>query len=311
MIPRAALLSVPVLSLAAALSCGSRTGVTPSKNGVRPGVVAAAGADDVDVATVARIAAAEQVAPSVAVERAVDDALVAAEARRLYGDGRARQARRSALARTLLETFVEDARRRGPPTDDEVAQATRKRWWELDRPRLLRTTHAVVLVKNPADEARARALIGRIAERVAGISDPVAFKLAAAAVPTEGLEVRVEDLPPITSDGTIIDVDAPEPKAPTGAILPGFATAAFAIPALGSESPIVHTDYGYHVILAVASIPEHRVPLEERRSLLAKDVRNARASASYDAALAHAKSIDAVAYERSAVDTMLQVKAVP
>jgi hypothetical protein len=296
MTSRRTVLSSWTLACTLLLSCGSRPDGVPAIARVPAGAVAVVGDDSIDAATVLHIATAQQVAAKVAADRAVSDALVAADAKRRYGEASVRQARRGALARTLLEGFANEARRRGAPTDDEVARETQKRWWELDRPRLLRTTHAVVLVKNPGDETRARIVIGRIADRVSGISNPAAFKARVAGVPSDGLEVR------------IVDVDAPQLKAPGSALLPAYADAAFAIPAVGRTSPVVHTSYGYHVILAVESIPEHRVPLEERRTRLAVDVVNARATALYDAALAHARSLDAVVYERSAVDTMLQVQ---
>jgi parvulin-like peptidyl-prolyl isomerase len=93
--------------------------------------------------------------------------------------------------------------------------------------------------------------------------------------------------------------------------VPDFVAAAFAIPAVGRASPVVHSQFGYHVILAVASIPEHRVPLEERRTLVTADVLHDRATARYDDALAHAKSVDPVVIERSAGDSMLQVRTAP
>jgi hypothetical protein len=295
------------ISVAAAAACGGRTEVAPAPKATVASTVATVGDDVIDVETVAAIAAALHVSPRDALERAISDALVAAEGKRRYGPSAAHHARRGALSRTLLESFEAEARRRGPPTDEEVAKATQKRWWELDRPPLLRTTHAVVIVKQPADDSRAKAVATRIAERVAGISDPAAFRTAVNAVPTDGLEVKVEDLPPFTRDGTALDMDSPQPR-PQGTFLSDFVDAAFAIPAVGRTSPVVHTQFGYHVILAVASIPEHRVPLEERRSIVTAEVVNDRATARYDEALAHSRSRDPVVIERSAGDSMLQIR---
>jgi hypothetical protein len=305
--PRKGSFALTILLVAA---CGGRKEVEPAPKATAASTVAAVADDVIDAETVAAIAGALEVSPREALDRAVADAIAAAEGKRRYGPAAAHQARRSALSRTLLEGFEAEARHLGPPSDDEVAKATQKRWWELDRPPLLRTTHAVVMVKQPADDARARAVAARIAERVAGISDPTAFRAAASAVPADGLEVRVEDLPPFTRDGIALDPDAPQPR-PQGSFLSDFVAAAFAIPAVGRTSKVVHTEFGYHVILAVASIPEHRVPLEERRTLVTADVLNERATARYDEALAHSRSLDPVVIERSAGDSMLQVRTAP
>jgi len=236
--------------------------------------------------------------------------VVAASARERLGEDRVRAARRGALARALLEMFASDARQKGPPTDAEVAEATEKRWWELDRPPLLKTTHAVALMKKPADDARARTVAARIAERVAGISDPAPFRVAAMAVPSDGLEVRVEDLPPFRRDGVQLDAEAPQ-AGPRGSVVSEYVEAAFAIPALGRTSPVIRTEFGYHVILAVAWTPEHRVSLEDRRTQLADEIINGRALASSNAALAHAKSLEPVTVERSAVGSMMLVQPTP
>ncbi len=308
MSPRSALMVLTTLMVAS--SCGGQTEGAHSPKANRASTVATVGDDAIDADTVAAIAAELHLSPRAALEHAIADAVVAAEGRRRFGPSAAHAARRGALSRQLLESLEAGARSLGPPSDEEVAKATQKRWWELDRPPLLRTTHAVVLVKKPEDDARAKAVAGRIAERVAGISDPAAFKAAASAVATDGLEVKVEDLPPFARDGTALEPDSPEAR-PQGTFVPDFVAAAFAIPAVGRASPVVHTQFGYHVILAVASIPEHRVPLEERRALVTADVLNDRATARYDEALAHAKSVDAVVIERSAGDSMLQVRTAP
>jgi hypothetical protein len=294
--------------LGALFGCGEGGSSRPRQ--VLKNAVAAVGDEVIDAATVTRVATAQNVDPRRALDQVVSDAVIAASAAERLGQDRVRQVRRGALARALLELLAEDVRQKGPPSDTEVAEATEKRWWELDRPPLLRTTHAVAMTKKPGDDVRARAVAARIAERVAGISDPAAFRMAATSVPSDGLEVRVEDLPPMRRDGIQVDADSPQ-AGPRGSTVREYVEAAFAIPAVGRTSPVIRTEYGYHVILAVSWTPEHRVPVEERRKMLADEIINGRALASMNAALAHAKSLEPVSVERSAVESMMLVRMGP
>jgi len=274
--------------------------------------VARVGEESIDLATVQRIESSQQLSPSAALDVAVTDALLAAAAGERSGVAAVRQARRSALARLLLEELQREAEARGSPTDEEVAAATERRWWELDRPPLLKTTHAVVVVKGTGEDKAAHALANRIAAAVSGISDPSAFKTAAKAVPKGDFDVHVEDLEPVARDGRVVNPDAPPPPGSTvGQYAPSFVEAAYAIPAIGKQSPVVRTEFGYHVILAVRAIPERRVPLEERRAKLAEEIVERRTVQERDALLARARDRDRVDVERSALEYTERVKASP
>src|SRR6185503_10111426 len=113
--------------------------------------------------------------------------------------------------RALLQELSRAASDQGPPTDAEVAAATERRFWELDQPTLLRTTHAVVVPEKPEDDGRARALAERIHAAVASASDAASFRVAAEAIPTGGLEVKVQDLDPVARDGRALDPAKPTP----------------------------------------------------------------------------------------------------
>jgi len=265
------------------------------------GVAARVDGDSISTAFVRDVANAENVTLPEARRRAVSDALFAAEARDRFGPFAARAAERRGEARALLDDVSRRAEATGPPTDAEVEAATERRFWELDRPTLLRTTHACVLVKDPKDDGPARVLAERIFAAVAHTSDPQAFRAAALAVPRSRLDVRVEDLLPVAEDGRAVDPDAPPPPGSTVArYSERYVRAAFAIPAVGQVSPVVRTEFGYHVILAVARIAEHRVPLEERRRLLEPEILVRRKELALEAVLDRARGSDPVVVERSA-----------
>jgi hypothetical protein len=270
------------------------------------------GIDVVDLATVERVARAQGLPLVAARDRAVSDALLAAHARASLGDVTASHARRGALARALLESFSAEALRRGPPTDAEVAVATDSRWWELDQPSLLRTTHAVVVVKKPEDDQAARGLADRILVAVEGTTDAGAFRKAASAVPSSGLDVRVEDLDPVARDRRAVNPASPPPAGSrTAQYDAAFVEAAFAIPSIGRSSPVVRTEFGYHVILATERIPERRTPLEDRRRMLEPEVLLWRATELRDQVLLQARARDLVEVERAALDLMEKIRLAP
>jgi hypothetical protein len=273
-------------------------------------VIATVGSDRVDRESVERIASAQGVGVEAARDKAVFDALLAAAARERFGPALSAQARKSAAARVLLQELSRRASDQGPPTDAEVAEATERRFWELDRPPLLRTTHAIVLTGDQVDDARSRALAERIHAAVTTTRDPASFRQAVGTVPTGGLEVRVEDLDPVARDGRALDPAKPPPPGSTVAhFAEEYVAAAFAIPELGAKSPVVKSKFGYHVILAVERIPEKRTPLEERRRLLAPEILAARAEKLRDEVLASVRKTMPIEIERAAMDLTEKVKA--
>jgi hypothetical protein len=280
------------------------------KSGSLPaGVVATVGSDSIQRESIERIVAAQGVEAQAARDQAVFDALVASYARERFGPALSRQARTSASARVLLQEISRKSSDQGPPTDEEVAAATERRFWELDQPPLLRTTHAVVVAK-PEDDGRARALAERIHAAVAAAHDAVSFRVAAEAIPRGGLEVQVQDLDPVARDGRAVDPAKPPPPGSTVArFADDYVAAAYAIPELGGKSPVVKTEFGYHVILAVERIPEKRTPLEERRSLLAPEILAARAEKLRDELLGSIRKSMPVDVERAAMDLTEKVKA--
>jgi peptidyl-prolyl cis-trans isomerase C len=297
------------LSIVAALpGCGgggaATSGPPPERGTLAEGLVARAGREEVTADSVARIARAQVIGPELARERAIRDALFAAEAR-ARGLDASPDVERSVdalLARRLLQQMLVAADAQGPVTDEELRLATARRWLELDRPEGFRTVHAVVRVAAGADattraraEQVARAIradvlsataVARehpapVPARPADVEkDPAVeeFRRAAGAGAREGLEVLVETLPPVAADGRMLTLDG-------GNLDEGFARAAASLAGRGDLSEVVSTSYGAHVILLLERTPSSIVPAEERRSRVREEVLWSRASAARAALL--------------------------
>lgn len=289
-----ALLALTTAAVAAG-ACRSRetpsTGALPPREGaLRTGVVARVGEVEILAESVARIAAAQGIGAREARDLAVRDALFASEARAGWFDrGPARVAIRGALARLALRDILAEAMRAGPVTDDELRDATARRWLELDRPPGFRTVHAVVRLDENADGTRreralaiAEAVLRAVASVVsadpapppAGASDPLveSFREAARTVPHEGFELIVEPLPPLAADGRVLEPGGRE-------LDTDYARAASLLVERGEVGPPAVSRFGVHVIMLLERLPASGVPVEERRRLVRDEVVAGRARA--------------------------------
>lgn len=304
-----------ILLVAACVSACHRSESRPLGGRFGPDGVARVDGDTISRHTVERIAEAQGVSQEQALDEAVRDALWAAAARAAPGGARsARFARRSALARGLLESLHAQAVRQGPPSDEAIRQVTQARWWELDRPELRRCVHAVALVKRPEDRAAALDLARAVAHATKGISDPAQFAEAAQAVGgnDDRVELRVEPLQPVAADGRVVDpAQPPPPGAPTMTFDRDFAKAVFDIPSQGDISPVVDTQFGFHVILFVDRIEPRKLSLEERRALLSPELMAARADKLEEDLITRLRSQEEIDVERSALELTKQVVVRP
>jgi len=254
----------------------------------------------------ARAVAALQSRIGVPVDRArelvVEDALLAAELVR-QAPVRALEVERVALARALLGALEEEAAGRGPPTDAEVVARTAARFWELDRPRMVQVQHVVVV--SASEDPHALALAQRIASAVADANSNADFESRARAVPSEGLTVKVETLPPVAADGRAVDPDRPPPAGPgVQQFVPEFAQAAQRLERAGQQSPVERTSFGYHVLRALRIIPPRQPALEERRKLLRAEVVEQRAREQELEILGRQRKQTVVEQVRSALGSM-------
>jgi hypothetical protein len=262
-VPRAVLLGV-----CAAAACADRQPPPkPSAARLPAGVVARVGGSTISARTVERVAAAQGIAPPLACERSIQDALFASAARDLLPPERTASAERAVLARALLEDLLERARAEGPVVPEELDAIIRERWFELDRPAAVRTTHAVVLPVSPREDERAAALAEAIGRATVDAKDAADFRKRAESVEKHGLKVRIEPLPFITPDGRSFHQDGLRPPSAGTTFDPEFARAANTLAQVGSLSPVTKTRFGYHVIYLEERLAEHRLSSHERESL--------------------------------------------
>lgn len=268
------------------------------------GIVARVGESDVSMTTVARIAAAQALAPPQALSLAVRDAVFENEAARRGVAPRSIVS--AALARATLKSLVVEAEQQGPVTDAELGDTTAEHWLELDRPAGYRTVHAVVRLDDRADAAK-RAAAADVAAAIHRAVEPVRamaastprperaasrariedaavapFKLAVGSVPHQGLEVITEELPPVSADARVLS--------PEGSRFdPDFARAAAALDQRGQLSPPVVSAFGIHVIMLLEKTPERFPSKDERLALLTPEIMSRRARRLEQALLAPAR----------------------
>jgi parvulin-like peptidyl-prolyl isomerase len=225
------------------------------------------GQQTLSVQTVERIATKRNVSPQEALELAIEDAVLAEQAKSgLPPYAPASHMERLALARSVMDQIVADARAKGPPTPEELKQVIDGWWWELDRPELFRVTHAVVRTGKTATAEKieqARVLAEKIRSAVVGATTAQDFKKRAEAVEHDGFKVKVENTLPVASDGRNVDLKRPPQRgAATSPYDLQFATAAAALNQLGEISPVVKSAFGFHVMMLTERVPGQRAPQE-------------------------------------------------
>jgi hypothetical protein len=258
---------------------------------------------------VSRIARARGAPPEGALALASEDALLAHELARTDA-AHARSLATLARARVLLDTLRSDVARDEPVQDSDIEALAVERWWEFDRPRMVRVIHAVVRSKQA--DAAAEALAARIRQAVLGSQSPDEFRKAAEQVSAEGLSVRIESLPPMTSDGRSLEPDDPPPQGPAVVNMAReFAEAAARLERKGEISPVVRSPFGYHVIQLVEILAPSVLAPAERRARLEAEISAERARKKTQELLEHLRRELAPEQSRAAVAAMEQVSAAP
>ncbi len=299
-----ALLAVPISAtlVGVVLSCGGPERAPAADQGALPeGVLAQVGGELIQTETVASIAQRQKIGLRQARDRAVFDALFAAEARRAVPH-EARAAAARVLSRALVRQIWRDARNR-PISDAELAEATASQFVALDRPPGWRVVHFVVRTYDRYSQKkrdRAQRLAGTIRERVVAVAkaaldippperpepqrfilgtvgrkiDPAVdrFQKAVKTVDPKGLEVVAEELGVLALDSRIIDY------ANVGEVVdPKFTAALPDLHQRGDLSEVVQTQFGYHVMLLLERTAAKRVPRAERVEQLRAKIQVSRA----------------------------------
>jgi hypothetical protein len=284
------------MHVAVAIACLAALGVSCSDSSTRapvtttqlaPGMAAGAAGVQLPTSLVAGVAQARHVAPRAAADLLIDDALLAQAARdaRLDSDIHISAKTRAVYARLSIDQLLA-SQTRSSPTDEDVAQMTRQLWAQVDRGEARKVTHAIVLnaklakdqvPDTPEGNARRAALAERIHLAVRDATSVLDFQARAAAVPTDGMGVKVEGLSPLVADGTALDGTSFDRA---------FAAGAFSVKEGQAVSEVVPSDFGWHVIYVQERIPAVHMPFEERRALTARLQLEQRTKAAYEAHVA-------------------------
>lgn len=271
---RPTLLFRALVAGAVVASCGGERGAPPEDRRAALGgeAVARVGGEAIPLSLVALVADAQRTTARDAAGKVIDDAIAASAARARGLDRQQPAAWRlvSARARMTSDRLFEEAKRKGPPTDEEVRLLSEKHWAGVDRPPSFHVIHAIALrPKDEALSADARAVGAALRAAVASATSRDEFEANAKAVAHDPkIEVRIEELPPFTDEGWVVS---------GGKMDETFARAAAALRTPGATSPVVETTFGWHVIRLIERLPEQRMPLEARRIAFTDEVHSLRA----------------------------------
>jgi peptidyl-prolyl cis-trans isomerase C len=291
--------------LIAVAACSGPTKAPPPELATLGGdVVARVGNEPISASLVTKVAAAQRLSPREAVQRLIDDAICATAMRAAKRDTERPTPwlLTAARARWLTDRTMAEARQGGPPTDAEIESLSLLHWREVARPPAVHVVHALAMRPKKADPkkpddpaaiARAQAVAAELRAAVLSAKDPDDFKAKAEALPhPPEVEVRAERLPAFVFDGHLTEGE--------GRMAESFAKAATALAQPGDTSPVVETEFGWHVIRLIDRLPEQRMPHEAKRAAFAEEAVTLRARTAIEARLKELRVLHPVELSPSA-----------
>lgn len=282
----------------ALLACAALTGCDAAQHAARglgvgslgAGQVASVDGVAIAVADVQRLVERGGLSPKQALARLEAQELLASEAeRRGYAASEAvQQVAEQALVQVLLQREVESDK----PSDAEIQAAYESSGARFNKPERRVATHLLaVLPKQPTPEqdAAARAFTADAILQLKAAADPAVVFHALATKQTPLFQVKVEELPPATREGSFV-----EP----------FSKALFELEKPGVSPQPVRTEFGWHAIWLREILPSETLPEATARAELARELEQSGRQRRADALVRQLEQRARIAYAPKLRDTL-------
>jgi hypothetical protein len=204
-------------------------------------------------------------------------------------------ARRTVLARALLDAIRHESEQVGDASEEELQVATERYWRDVARPLMQRVTHAVIEVKEQCDNATARRTAEEILRKLPDRVEEVAFRKLVTDTVSSTCPPKVEELEPVAADGRTLGETR---------YVPEFVRAVHELKVVGEHSAVVQTQFGFHVMLLTEVLPERVMQEEERRDWLQPEILKQRANARLQAVLGAGRQATNPVVNNDALDAM-------